>query len=212
MKWRSCADRCESCRRDIHWPALAAVESLLYWVGGGRRGTRRSVLASGAEVALSDALVAGCAEGQRRRSPTFRHSRSSLILLTAGGGDRTHTPFRARDFKSRASASSATPATPIVRLCSTNSFWNEFGLVPGRTHRQSQPSVPRRRTASPRTGCGCGTVTRCSPLWPGHRRQTAGGGATRGNRSRDIVRASRQTRRGRRRGPRRRAGHPRDVP
>jgi hypothetical protein len=30
----------------------------------------------------------------------------------AGGGDRTHTPFRVRDFKSRASASFATPAWP----------------------------------------------------------------------------------------------------
>ncbi len=35
--------------------------------------------------------------------------------LSAGGGDRTHTTLRSRDFKSRASASSATPARLILR-------------------------------------------------------------------------------------------------
>ena len=33
-----------------------------------------------------------------------------VIALSAGGGNRTHMPFRTRDFKSRASASFATPA------------------------------------------------------------------------------------------------------
>ena len=35
---------------------------------------------------------------------------SAFVSVGAGGGDRTHTAFRPRDFKSRASASSATPA------------------------------------------------------------------------------------------------------
>jgi hypothetical protein len=37
------ADRCERGRGDIRRPALAAVESLRYWVGRGSGGTRRSV-------------------------------------------------------------------------------------------------------------------------------------------------------------------------
>jgi Phage integrase family len=37
-----------------------------------------------------------------------------FAISGAGGGDRTHTALRPRDFKSRASASSATPASTLI--------------------------------------------------------------------------------------------------
>jgi hypothetical protein len=54
-------------------------------------------------------LTYGQSKGQDRF--TRFQERNKAESVGAGGGDRTHTPLRAWDFKSHASASSATPAS-----------------------------------------------------------------------------------------------------
>ena len=48
--------------------------------------------------------------GPRKMTPGLRIPHARGLALHAGGGSRTHTSLRTRDFESRASASSATPA------------------------------------------------------------------------------------------------------
>ena len=78
------------------------------------------------------------------------------LALDAGGGNRTHTPRGARDFESRASASSATPARRIVassargyaRPCCSECS-PEAG-TPG-----LNPCIKRSSTGSPQPGTRC---------------------------------------------------------
>ena len=46
----------------------------------------------------------------------FARKPSQSIVKSAGGGGRTHTPFREQDFESSASANFATPASLMRRF------------------------------------------------------------------------------------------------
>lgn len=78
----------------------------------------------------------------------------------AGGGNRTHTPRGARDFESRASASSATPARRIVASARRRSRRPETGFRrPGGEARPAR-SLPRSGETQGTPGLPHGTVRR----------------------------------------------------
>ena len=87
------------------------------------------------------------------------------MFTGAGGGDRTHTPLRARDFKSRASASSATPARLILRalprLQISTARSALAGAIQSGDRRARTPAIEVERPAVPgdRLGHGVGPRT-----------------------------------------------------
>ena len=203
----------ELCRRSgsNHTPLGHGISSTARLRVGETTFLPRAPFPAAAVTSTGLGLPAGRAGLRPRSVPTRRaggrpdRRRGCLRVAGAGGGDRTHTPRGARDFESRASASSATPARRIVASARRGHRRPEAGFagrearcgplarrgegggtrgtwVPPRNRASASSATPARRiVASARRGhrrpeAGfAGREARCGPL-----ARRGEGGGTRG--------------------------------